>query len=104
MTSYPESLDDLTADVDDLGVLATAAWMTPRAVEAVQAELGVTPSADYDDVAARLAAIEEAVVAPPAEPDEITGVRSTDGPAIMALLLAALDDLGLITDSTTAGA
>ena len=78
--------------------------MTPRAVEAVQAELGVTPSGADATVSARLDRMEEAVVAPPAVPDEITGVRSTDGPAIMALLLAALDDLGLITDSTTAGA
>jgi len=59
MTSYPESLDDLTADVDDLGVLATAAWMTPRAVEAVQAELGVTPSAADATVSARLDRMED---------------------------------------------
>lgn len=59
MTSYPESLDDLTADVDDLGVLATAAWMIPRAVEAVQAELGVTPSADDATVSARLDRMED---------------------------------------------
>lgn len=59
MTSYPESLDDLTADVDDLGVLATAAWRTPRAIEAVQAELGVTPSAADATVAARLDRMED---------------------------------------------
>jgi hypothetical protein len=107
MSDYPGALDDLseqnTPDRSRPRYEAQQSVLIPQAIEAVQAELGVTPSAAYDDVAARLAAIEEAVVAPPAEPDEITGDRSTDVIPIMALLLTALDDLGLITDSTTAG-
>ena len=59
MSDYPAALDDLTADVDSLGVLATAAWRTPVAVEAMQAELGLNPSAAYESVAARLTGIED---------------------------------------------
>ena len=39
----------------------------------------------------------------PAAPAEITGVRGDADTAILAALLTALDDLGLITDATTAG-
>ena len=37
----------------------------------------------------------------PAEPASITGERGTDDTAILALLLTALDGLGLISDNTT---
>lgn len=39
----------------------------------------------------------------PLEPAEITGAQGTDDTTILVALLAALDDLGLITDSTTGG-
>ena len=39
----------------------------------------------------------------PTDPAEITGVQGDDDTAILAALLTALDDLGLITDATVTG-
>lgn len=59
MSDYPASLDALVDAQNANGVDPTAAWILPRAVEAVQAELGVTPSADDATVSARLDRMED---------------------------------------------
>ena len=100
-SSYPAALDDLTAEQTDLGGEAVSSWALPSAVEAVQATLGTSPAGAFATVKARLEAIEG--VTAPAEPAAITGVQGTDDTAILAALVAALDDLGLIVDETTTG-
>jgi hypothetical protein len=64
MSSYPGSLDAFTnpAGSDPLsGGHAAQHGAVNDAVEAIEAELGVTPSAGYSTVAARLTAIEAAI-------------------------------------------
>lgn len=103
-SDYPGGLDSFTAVTASTKTATEAGGRTHAdahndlgdAIEAVQAELGTDPAGTYATVKARLA---DLLVVP--TPTEITGVRPTDDADILADLLAALDTLGLITDSTT---
>ena len=107
-STYPTSADSFTAVTADTKTSAEVGGRTHSemhndlgdAVEAIQTEMGATPSGAYATVAARLAA----VLVVPTSPTEITGEQGTDDTAILAAVLGVLDTLGLATDSTTTGA
>ena len=84
-SGYPDALDELglMESHGDLG----------DAIDAVQAELGTTPSGTYDDVAARLDGIQAAT--------SVTGTRGTGDSDIIVALLTVLAAAGIITDDTS---
>ena len=105
-SDYPGGLDTFDTIASDKKTSDAVGGRTHRdmhndlgdAIEAVQTELGTDPAGAYATVKARL----EALMVVPTSPTEITGEQGTDTDAILVDLLAALDALGLITDSTTA--
>ena len=84
-SGYPDALDEL-GTMETHGDLGDA-------IDAVQTELGTTPSGDAETVAARLAGIQAAT--------SITGTQGTGDTDILAALLTVLAAAGIVTDDTT---